>query len=230
MSEETHSIGTLNESPLHAGLKAWYARKGDRLEVPVDGYVIDIVRGDLLIEIQTCGILAIRDKLRELSQGHPVRLVCPVACDKWLVKLPEAQDAEPERRLSPKHCTAMHIFDEMIRLPRLLRNPNFSLHVLEVQMEEVRRREPGKAWRRNGWVVQDRRLVDVVDSHLYKTPGELAALLPGGMPDEFTTADISDEAGISRKLAQKACYCLKKMGAIEHVGMQGRAYLYRAAG
>ena len=37
--------------PLHASLKAWYAEAGDRFEVAVDGYVIDLVRDDLLIEI-----------------------------------------------------------------------------------------------------------------------------------------------------------------------------------
>ena len=46
-------IGLLNEKPLHASLKQWYARPGDRFEVAVDGFVIDIVRDDLLIEIQT---------------------------------------------------------------------------------------------------------------------------------------------------------------------------------
>ena len=53
MSVETQGrsseIGTLNEKPLHAALKAWYAQPGDRLEVAVDGFVVDIVRGDLLI-------------------------------------------------------------------------------------------------------------------------------------------------------------------------------------
>ena len=37
-------IGLLNEKPLHASLKQWYARPGDRFEVPVDGYVIDLSR------------------------------------------------------------------------------------------------------------------------------------------------------------------------------------------
>ena len=46
-------IGLLNEKPLHASLKQWYARPGDRFEVAVGGFVIDIVRDDLLIEIQT---------------------------------------------------------------------------------------------------------------------------------------------------------------------------------
>ena len=44
-------IGVLNEKPLHASLKEWYAKPGDQLEVAIDGFVIDIVRDDLLLEV-----------------------------------------------------------------------------------------------------------------------------------------------------------------------------------
>ncbi len=47
------AIGTLNEGALHAQLKDWYRRRGDRVEQLVDGFVIDLVRGELLVEIQT---------------------------------------------------------------------------------------------------------------------------------------------------------------------------------
>jgi hypothetical protein len=79
-------IGLLNEKPLHAALKAWCARAGDRMEVGVDGYVIDIVRGDLLLEIQTRNLAAIKAKLTNLVRGHRVRLIYPIAQEKWIVK------------------------------------------------------------------------------------------------------------------------------------------------
>ncbi len=40
-----NGIGTLQENSLHAALKNWYAQPGDQLEIMVDGYVIDLVRG-----------------------------------------------------------------------------------------------------------------------------------------------------------------------------------------
>ena len=55
-------IGLLNEKPLHASLKEWYAQPGDRFEVAVDGFVIDIVRDDLLLEIQTGNFASIKSK------------------------------------------------------------------------------------------------------------------------------------------------------------------------
>ena len=51
-TSEPH-IGTLNEGSLHAALKQVYAEPGDTFEVPLDRFVIDISRDELLIEIQT---------------------------------------------------------------------------------------------------------------------------------------------------------------------------------
>ena len=74
------SIGTMRERHLHASLKQWYAEPGDRAEIPVDGYVIDLVRGDLLIEIQTRGFSGMRPKLAAmLARGHRIRVVHPIA-------------------------------------------------------------------------------------------------------------------------------------------------------
>ncbi len=68
-------IGTLNEKPLHAALKEWYALPGDRFEVSVDGYVIDIVRDDRLLEIQTGTFSSLKSKLNTLVRTHRVRLI-----------------------------------------------------------------------------------------------------------------------------------------------------------
>lgn len=219
-------IGTLNEGPLHEDLKAWYAEPGDELEAPVDGFYIDIRRDDLLVEVQTGSLNPIRDKLRRLAEEHRVRLVYPMARDKWLVKLPEGGEGEPERRRSPKHCDVLNVFDELVSMPVLPADPNFSLEVLLIEEEEVRRREPGRAWRRNGWVVCERRLVEVVERRLFRSPEEVAGLLPADLPQRFTTADIAEACGIRRRLAQRMAYCLRKMEAIERIGNKGRAYLY----
>src|SRR4051812_26512979 len=68
-------IGTLNEGSLHAQLKAWYREPGDLVEHPVDRFVIDLVRGKTLVEIQTGGLAPLRKKLGQLLDAHAVRLV-----------------------------------------------------------------------------------------------------------------------------------------------------------
>src|SRR6476660_9293966 len=93
-------IGLLNEKPLHASLKQWYARPGDQFEVPVDGFVIDIVRDDLLIEIQTRNFSSIKSKLNKLAHSHRVRLIYPIVQEKWIVR--SANGVAAIRRKSPK--------------------------------------------------------------------------------------------------------------------------------
>jgi hypothetical protein len=219
-------ISTLNEKPLHASLKEWYARPGDRLEVPVGRYVVDIVRDDLLVEIQTQDFSAIKHKLTQLAAHHPVRLVYPIAQEKWIVKLARDGRAGATRRKSPKRGTVDQVFAELVSLPDLMPSRNFSLDVLLIQEEEIRRYDGRRGWRRKGWVIQERRLLDVVARHVFHTPTDMVALLPSGLEDPFTTRDLAQAMGQPRRLAQKAAYCLREMGALTPVGKQGRSILY----
>lgn len=221
-------IGTLNEKSLHTALKEWYAQPDDQFEVPVDGFVIDIVRADLLIEIQTANFAAIKRKAKMLVKDHPLRLVYPIPQDKWIVRL--AKDGSGDvlgRRKSPKHGAVEHLFAELVRLPKLLANLNFTLEVLLTQEEEVRCYDGKRAWRRHGWVIQERRLLNVVGRRLFEVPGDLLGLLPADLPEPWTTADLAAGIGQPRWLARKMAYCLRKMGLAEPVGKQGNAILYR---
>lgn len=220
------AISTLNESPLHAALKAWYARPGDRLEVQVDGFIIDIVQGDLLIEIQTGNFSSLRQKLAALTGQHRVRLVYPVAREKWIVKLAEDGRGRLSRRKSPKRGTVEDVFHELVSFPQLLAQPGFALDVLLIQEEETRRYDGTRRWRRGGWVTQGRSLLAVVDRRLFESPADLAALLPPGLAEPFTTADLASALVKPRRLAQRMAYCLREMGILEAVGKRGNAILY----
>lgn len=217
-------IGTLNEKPLHAALKEWVARPGDLFEQPVDGYVIDIVREDLLIEIQTGSFSPLKKKLRKLVTDHPVRLIYPVAAQKWLVKWDEKGGRS--RRKSPKKGDVASVFSELVYIPRLLEDDHFALSVLLIHEEEVRRRDLTRAWRRRGWVTEERRLLQVVKEIRFDRPADLAVLLPPELPSPFTTKDLAQSMHQPRRLAQQMTYCLRKMGVIEMVGKSGRANAY----
>jgi len=49
----------------------WYACSDDKLETEVGGYVIDIVRGNMLIEIQTRNFSVVKAKLTDLFGHNP---------------------------------------------------------------------------------------------------------------------------------------------------------------
>lgn len=217
-------VGTLREKPLHASLKEWYRQPGDGVEVPVDGYVIDIVRGGQLIEIQTRGFSNMKRKLGALLERHPVRIVHPIAVDRWIVRLGDGGEVLGRRR-SPKHGSVADLCGELVAFPELLGSPNLTIEILLTQEDEIRRHDPQRAWRRKGWVVEERHLIDVLESREFATPADLTALL-GEVPDEFTTADVAASLDCSRRLAQQMTYCLRKLGTITLIGKRGNAGLY----
>ncbi len=220
------AIGSLNEKPLHAALKEWYRREGDRVEVPVDGFVADLVRDDLLIEIQTRGFSAMRRKFDHLLDAHPIRLVHPVPAAKWIVKL-DGDGHAVSRRRSPKRGIAADVCAELVSFPSLLSHPHFTLEVALVEEEEVRRPDANRGWRRGGYAIEERRLVTVLDTVGLDAPPDLLKLLPQGLPDPFTTADLAEGLGRSRHLAQEVGYCLRVSGAVATTGRDRSGILYR---
>lgn len=230
----TADIGTLNEKPLHAALKDWCGRPGDLFEARVGGFFIDIVRprpgqDDLLIEIQTRHLYALKRKLSLLVEAHPVRLVHPVPVEKWIVRLDE-EGVVLGRRRSPKREGLESIFGELVSLPRLLLHPNFSLEVLLVREEEVRVRDDTVNWRRRGWATSERRLVEVVGARVFEQPADLLALMPASLPDPFTPVDLALALGRPAWLARRMTYCLCEMGVLARAGKRGRSNLFARVG
>lgn len=219
-------IGLVNEKPLHASLKQWYAQPGDRFEVPVDGFVIDIVRDDVLLEIQTRHFGAIKAKLATLVSSHRVRLIYPIAREKWIVQSPVDGSGFPTRRKSPKQGRVEDLFRELVGIPRLLSHQNFSLEVLLTREEETRRFDR-RRWRTRGWVTEERRLLDVVDRRVFEGPASWLALLPA-RTEPFTSRELATAIGVRLDLAQKMTYSMRHAGLLEPAGKRGRATLYRA--
>jgi hypothetical protein len=227
MSEAAPHIGTLREKPLHASLKEWYSQPGDRVECPVEGYVIDLVRGDLLIEIQTSGFSSMKRKvLSLLDSGHRLRIIHPIPVDRWIVKV-DADGTILGRRRSPRHGDPTDVFSELVSFPGSMAQPGLEVEVVMTIEEQYRSHTPGRAWRRKGWTVLERRLVDVVDTFLLAGTEDLIRLLPSGLPEEFTTADLAARLGRPKRTGQQMAYCLRTLGALTVVGKTGNSVLYQ---
>jgi hypothetical protein len=220
---------TFREGSLHAALKARYAATiaDDRLESAVDGFVVDVVGPDELVEIQTGSFGSASRKLGRLVGSHRVVLVHPIPVEKWLVRV-DADGAVLGRRRSPRRGTALDLFDELVHIPGLVAHPGFRIEVLLTREDEIRgpaaegaRYRYPRTWRR-----LDRRLLEVVETRRIDTPGDLLRLLPADLPDPFTTADIVAATGRSRRLAGRAVYCLERSGAIARLPRRGRFAAY----
>lgn len=219
-------IGTLRESALHLALKHWYAQPGDAFEVSVAGYFIDIQRGETLIEIQTRNFAALKTKLQVLIEKHPVRLIHPIAQEKYIVQLASTVTTPTRRRKSPRHGQLADIFTELVSLPDLLNHSNFALEVVLTREEEIQKRGRGGSWRRKGWKIVDRKLIEVIEVIVFESPTDFLRFLPAALPTPFTNADLAKHGRYPLYLAQKMTYCLRHMGVIEVVGKRRNAVLY----
>lgn len=219
------SIGTLRESSLHAQLKQLYACPGDIHEANIGGMIIDIVRGDRLIEIQTGDFGALKKKLERLLDLHIVQIVYPLPLRRTILRIAKSEGAK-SKRLSPKMGRIEDIFSEMVRLARYAKHPNFLLHVILIEDEIILVDDGKGSWRRKGWSVYDRRLIKVVDSRSFHTPFDYASLLPGGLDSTFTSVDLAREAKLRPSLARKMLFSLREMGVINLIGKRGRLNCY----
>jgi hypothetical protein len=223
----TTKIGTLNEKSLHAELKNYISKDGDQFEVEVDGYVIDIVRGHTLIEIQTSNFSSIKSKIIDLASRYPLRLVYPIAQEKWIVKFHPEINSQKSRRKSPKKGQLAEIFNELVTFPEIFQKRKFSLEVLMIQEEEIRHFVGKRRWRSRGWATVDRKLMKVLEAHHFQGSDSLLQLIPKCLPVKFTTKEIAKEMSVSPRLAQRVAYCFRKTGDFELVGKKGRSNLYR---
>jgi hypothetical protein len=221
------ALSTFREGSLHAALKDLYARSADRVEEIVDGYVVDVVRDDELVEIQTGSFASAARKLRRLVEDRRLALVHPVAVERWIVRV-DSDGVVTGRRRSPKRGQRLDLFDELVAFPELVAHQNFRIELVMIREEEIRGPIPAGVHYRypRQWRRLDRRLLDVVEIVRIDTPGDLLGLLPAGVPDQFTSADIAAASGRPKRLATRTAYCLQRAGATQCTGRLGRLRLY----
>jgi len=218
-----------NESSLHSSIRGWYARPGDKFEVRVGNFVVDLVRDDLLIEIQTRNFSVIKKKMESLVEKHNVRLVYPIPLTRWILRVSQLGGVVVSRRKSPKKGRLIDVFDELVRMPCLIKEENFTLEVLMIEEEEVRCSDGKGSWRRRGVSIKDRTLLDVVERVTFTNKEDFLRFVPQELPQPFTNRSIANSLEIPLRLSRRMTYSLKKMGAIKAVGRSGKEFLFETA-
>lgn len=189
--------------------------------MPLEGYVIDIRRRDLLIEIQTASFGSMGNKFDRLLDRHRMLLVHPIAVSTHL----ERPGQRP--RKSPRRGSVYDIFEELVSIPTLLDHPNLTLDVVLVSITKVQEHDPRARRGRGGYRTIDRCLREVHEVHRFRDTRDLARLLPLALPDPFTTADIAKGAGVPRDVAQRMAFCFRALEVIEKVGRTKAGIRYR---
>ncbi len=218
----------MTEYSLHSEIKDWCKVSGDELEAEVENFIVDILREELLIEVQTGNFSAIKKKLARLLLDYQVRLVYPIAQAKWIVHVAKSGEFV-RRRKSPKKGRFVDLFYELVHLPSLAKDGNLSLEVLLIEEEELRCHDDKGSWMRKRAKTVDRRLLNVIDRIVLKDSQDFLRFLPKELDACFTNKALAQKLEISTRLAQKITYCLRRMNAISIAGKNRNELLFQVS-
>ena len=221
---ESKGIGTENERSLHASIKKAISQPGDLFEIKIGNYIVDILRGDHIIEIQTTNFSSIKNKIRTLIINHPVTLVYPIPLIRQITYV-SSDGSVLSSRKSPRKGAPEDVFRELIRIPEIIMDSNFSLEILMIREEEIRCDDGRGSWRRKGVSIVDRKLLEIVESIRFEEPACFKYFLPDELETPFTNRILADRLNRSIYDIRKMTYCLKKMGVLTESGRQGNEIL-----
>jgi hypothetical protein len=216
----------MNECSLHLEIKKAYSLPRDQFEVKLGNYIVDILRGNLVIEVQTKNFSALKEKAQVLTKNHQLRLVYPLVEKKWITTVTK-DHVVLNRRRSPRKGRLTDLFGELVMIPDMIGEENFSLEVLFIDEEEVRCDDGKGSWRRRGVSIKERKLLKVNDRILFQTKADYLKILPEGLNEVFTTRELAKLAKISVRTARQITYCLRKGGIILLAGKTGRELVFQ---
>lgn len=222
-------IGTLSEKTVHAILKNYYEPDEDRQEVPIENYVADIYGDGKIIEIQTRHFDKMRDKLTAFLPLYPVTVVYPIPREKWLIWIDEETGELSNKRKSPAKGNPYVAFKEMYKIKMFLKDPNLRFKLVLLDMEEYRLLNGWSRDRKKGSTRYDRIPVRLVEEIEITCLQDYLQFVPYELQDPFTVKDFARAAHIPVPLAQTVVHILSYAGAVQHIGKQGKAYLYQAS-
>lgn len=215
----------MTEYSLHQEIKKACSISGDKFEVKLGKYIVDILRENLIIEVQTKNFSALKEKLQILTSNHQVRLVYPLVERKWITYVTK-NNIVIDRRKSPRKGVLTDVFRELVMIPHLMGRENFSLEVLFIDEEEIRCADGKGSWRR-GVSIKERKLLSVNKRVVFQDKSDYLKVLPEELKEFFTNRELSKVAKIPIRTAQQITYCLRKSGIIQTLQKRGKAYLYQ---
>ena len=160
------------------------------------------------------------------SITRPVRIVHPVAVEKWITRLAKDGTTLVSRRKSPKRGSLYDLFDELVSFPQLCLHPNFSLEVVLTREEELRCQDGRGSWRRGGTSIRDHLLLEVKGREVFTGGRDFLRVLPPGWSGPSTNRELAKDLGQPHFRIARMTYCLARMGVLALAGKQGNALLY----
>lgn len=219
-------IGTLSEKTLHAVLKLYYEPDEDKHEVAMSGYYADIYNDKGIIEIQTRQLNKLRDKLSVFLQDYHVTVVYPLPFNKWLSWVNPDNGEVQGRRKSPRHFTEYDAFYELYKIKSYLKNPNLSINLVLMDMEEYKLLNGWSYDKKRGSTRYDRVPVGIRRIVKFDRIEDYMQLVPADLKEDFTVKDFAMAAGVSVEVSRYTLNILNYLEIVKRTGRVKNGYVY----
>ena len=221
--EKQNSIGTKKERTLHQYLKYYFCNESIYHEQKLKGYIVDILKDNQIIEIQTSAFNAMRKKLETLLNDYPINIVYPIIVERTLYNFDE-EGVLLNIRKSPKKEHPLKIGKELYKINNLLNHPNltFTLVLLKVYEERIPyiNRYKQKRTTRINQIPYE--LIEVINLN---TNSDFINLIP--FDTEFTSNDFKKKVKLSPRDTSSSLLALRTLNVVEIVRKDGKKYIYK---
>jgi len=218
------SIGTQMEKTLHKTIKHYLCPDAMCHEFKVGPYIADIYKDGKIIEIQTGSFKSLQHKLNTLLKNYPITLVHPIVRRKTLYTL-DASGFASKPKKSPKMGHPNAIFRELAQIKEFLMNPNLSIWIFMVDVDEYRR-VPIEKQGRKPYERIEQFAKGIPDIIKLTCIADYRRFLPE-LPSEFVITDVAKVTKLNKSDANAMVSVFKTLGFVSQIGKRGRAYLYQ---
>ena len=195
-------------------------------EVAMSGYYADIYNDKGIIEIQTRQLNKLRDKLSVFLQDYHVTVVYPLPFNKWLSWVNPDNGEVQGRRKSPRHFTEYDAFYELYKIKSYLKNPNLSINLVLMDMEEYKLLNGWSYDKKRGSTRYDRVPAGIRRIVKFDRIEDYMQLVPADLKEDFTVKDFAMAAGVSVEASRYTLNILNYLEIVKRTGRVKNGYVY----
>lgn len=214
-------IGERGEKNLHALFKLAVEPDRRRHEIPIGGFVADVLNENGVCEIQTKNFARLCRKLEVFLPEHDMTVICPIIADKTILWV-DGDGQVLRTRKSPKHGAPTDAAAELYALRGIFPHPRLRFLFPRLSVAEYRDATRQRSAAKRS---ADRLPLSLLDVIEVRDNSDVADLFPRDFPKTFTAGEFEKHIHRTSRVAHAA------LGAFLFCGLltrkkEGRAYLY----
>ena len=225
--KDAEGIGTYNEKRLHRILKRYVTDNAQCYEVRVGRSIADVLEGERITEIQTGSFRPLEKKIGGYleSTQYSVTVLCPVICEKTLIRADKETGEIMNTKRSPKKGRAIDMLPNLFYLREYIDEPRLEVRLLLINAEEYRFSER-RRYCREGAYDCDLRPTELVAETVLSGRESYRQLLLSELPEgEFTSAELAKITRLRGRRLSMALSFAVQTGLVSR-RTEGKKYIY----